>query len=119
MMKVTKIIGQYQRVFKKWFASTDCYGNKLIGDWEEPLIIFRFGEVVNDLKIVQGNLETDMPNEVLVDITSLKPKGFQPDKKVVISLAHFIRPCRCVVCKHVWQYECYLNNCKCCMDGCL
>jgi len=103
---------------KKWLESKDCYGNNLIGEWEKPYILKRFKEIEPFLRITKGDIEKDMPNQILVDITHLKKSSFQPGKKVIITLSHFLRPCACMECKHDWQYECYLNDCKCCTDEC-
>ncbi len=106
-----------ENTLNSWLLSKDCYGNRMVQDWELPLIKKRLLEI-EDLSIVQGNIETDTPNQILVDITYLKPKKFQPNKKVIITLSHFLRPCLCSGCIHDHQYECYLNECKCCSGDC-
>jgi len=101
----------------EWLYSTDCYGNRLVQDWEIPFIFERLNEIeLEDLVIVEGNLETDQPNSILVDITTHISGTFQPGKDVIISLAHFIRPCPCGC--HELQCECYVADCECCSGEC-
>lgn len=100
--------------FEEWLHRQDLG----IEEWENPLIKARFEEVKHSLKIVEGNLEDDMPNEILVDITHLADPDFQPGKRIIVNLALFIRPCPCSDCQHKWQYECYLKDCPCCQDEC-
>jgi len=104
-----------EKILNSWIKSLDCYGNRMVSDNETVLIKNRL-ESLKDVEIVKGNIKTDYPNKILVDITHLTPKDFQPNKKVFISLSHFIRPCPCKC--HDWQYECYLNDCTCCTDEC-
>jgi len=102
-----------------WLYSTDCYGNRMVQDWEIDFIFNHLNELTeDDLVIVEGDLKKDEPNDILIDITHLAPDDFQPGKSVIISLAHFIRPCPCKSKCHNWQYECYLNDCDCCSGEC-
>jgi len=107
-------------IIEKWLGSEDCYGNRLINDWEIPAIRKRLKEVLPDLNIFQGNLKKDQPNAILVDITHLRSDDsvHQEGKQIIISLAHFIRPCPCKDCDHEHQFECYLIDCNCCQDDC-
>jgi hypothetical protein len=108
-----------ETILNKWLKSLDSYGNRMVADSELPFIQKRIQDIKN-LVVVSGDPKTDEPNQIQVDVTFLRPKtGFQKDKQIYISLAHYIRPCLCKECKHEAQYECYLNNCKCCMDTCL
>lgn len=100
-----------------WLYSTDCRGNRLIQEWEIPLIFRRLNDLEeDDLIVIEGDLEKDYPNAIIVDITHLVPDEFHPGKEVRISLAHFIRPCPCGC--HEYQYECYIADCDCCSGDC-
>lgn len=104
----------------EWLKSKDSYGTRVVGDWEAQLILERLLEVEPELKIVDGNLVDNTPNEILIDITHLRIAGgvHKEGKKILISLAHYLRPCPCSGCAHDWQHECYLADCACCTDDC-
>lgn len=104
--------------FNTWLKSKDCRGNRLVLDKEKQAILKRFEETKDTVKIVEGDLEQDQPNEIVVDVTHLAPKDFQPGKTILTSLAHFIRPCYCSKCDHKYQVECYLADCRCCSNPC-
>ena len=93
--------------FEDWLQSKDCYGNSIIGEWEKDIIRKRFKQL---------RLKDCKPNEELIDITKYKPQNYKSNKPILITLSHFLRPCPCGC--HKWQYECYLNDCKCCTDEC-
>lgn len=103
--------------FQDWLNEKDCYGNPLLAEWEKSAIIKRYMLLsLNDLIIFEGNPDRDAPNSIIIDITHLSKKNFQPQKKVLINLAHYLRPCPCDC--HQYQYECYLEDCVCCTDEC-
>jgi len=106
------------KLFHKWLFSKDCYGNRLVLDIEHPTIIERLELIKDTVKIVEGSLNKNQPNQINIDITELVPKDFQPNKKVLTTLAHFLRPCLCKECTHESQWECYAAKCKCCIDEC-
>ena len=107
-MKITKN-------FEQWLIDKDCRGNPLVGEWEKPKIINRYKRL-KMVSIVKGDIKKDKPNQIIIDITHLTPKKFQPNKNVLTTLAHFIRPCPCGC--HKWQWQCYINDCQCCTDEC-
>jgi hypothetical protein len=107
-MKITKH-------FEQWLDDKDSHGTPLLGEWEKKYIINRYKRITN-IKIVKGDIKKNKPNQIIIDITHLTPKNFQPNKNVLITLAHFIRPCPCGC--HKLQWQCYINDCQCCMGEC-
>jgi len=106
-----------ETIINEWFGLTDCHGVQLIKEEEHDFIRNRISQL-SDLQIVSGDIDTDLPSAIVIDITHLKPDGFQANKNVHITLSHFIRPCYCKDCEHESQYECYLNDCNCCTGDC-
>ena len=105
------------KAFNDWLVCKDCYGTRMVDDWEKPLITIRLQELLKgDIKITTGDLQTDQPNNVIVDITHLAPNLHAHE--VLINFSHFIRPCPCDTCDHKYQYECYIEDCDCCTSEC-
>ena len=102
----------------EWLKDVDCYATPLLNKLREEDFIQKVLAELKEISIVEGDPTTQHPNQIIVDITHLKPDGFQPTKTVLTTLAHFIRPCLCNDCVHTRQYECYLNDCECCTGEC-
>jgi len=111
-----------EEIFAEWVDGVDSHGTYIFFPYTkrrqvEEAIRKALAEL-KEIDIVRGDPQTQHPSQVIVDITSLKPEGFQPTKTVLTTLAHIIIPCPCNECEHNLQYECYLNNCKCCTSEC-
>ncbi len=110
--------------FQDWLVSRDCHGTRMVKDLEKSDIEKQLKKL-KKLEVVSGDLLIDQPNTFFIDITEILPGSklnqTKEGKQIHTTLAHYIRPCLCEddKCKqHGYQYECYLENCKCCTDEC-
>jgi len=102
----------------EWLFCVNSYGDRMVEDWEFPYIVARWHQIKDEITIIEGSIEENQPNAILVDISHIKNQKEGRKDKAYLTLAHYLRPCPCDECPHDWQYECFLVNCKCCTEVC-